>query len=86
MELFGSSSETKMHCMNLHHFSELILSSEELLGVCEDLNCPESPGKFASLTAKKQQGAQVTGGVEFLFTSSHLYQAGYSRANRGSVK
>lgn len=75
-----------MPCMNLHRFSELILSSEELLEVCEDLNCPESPGKFASLTAKKQQVAQVTGGVEFLFTSSRLHQAGYSRANRGSVK
>lgn len=75
-----------MHCMNPHRFSELILSGEELLGVCEDLNCPESPGKFASLTAKNQQVAQVTGGVEFFFTSSHLYQAGYSRSSRDIVK
>lgn len=41
-ELFGSSFETKMCCMNLHRFSELILSSEELWGMCRDLNCPES--------------------------------------------
>lgn len=61
-----------MHCMNLHRFSELILSGEELLGVYEDLNCPESPGKFAFVTAKKQQVAQVTWEVKFLFTSSYL--------------
>lgn len=61
--------------MNLHRFSELILSSEELLGVCEDLNCPESPEKFASLTAKKTASGTSHRGSRVSFHFISIKQA-----------